>query len=151
MRESRQANCSFITYFLGQTRSAVFSLKNKREKKTSKDNKKAFSFLYTAEMLSQLRPAPRVTHTPCPRVPCHGTAMALAVCPQGLCVARPQRWVLACPCRPWHRSLCCLPLLQLGQTLPGMREGSLCSSALSAESHIQAALCWWGISARGTM
>ena len=153
MREPRQANCSFITYFLGQTRSAAFSLKNKRRKKNSKDNKKVFSFLYTAEMLSQLRAAPQMMHTPCPQAPCHGTAMALAVHPQGLCVACPQGWALACPRRPWYHSLCCVcPFCScLGPFTPGMREGPLRSSALCAERDIQAAPCWLGISARGTM
>lgn len=45
MKEPRQANCSFITYFPGQTRSVVFSLKNKRKKQPQKTAKKAFQFL----------------------------------------------------------------------------------------------------------
>lgn len=90
----------------------------KTKEKTSKDRKKAFSFPYTAESLSHLR------HTRCaPKG--YGTALAPAVCLQGLCVACPQ--MLACPHRPWH---CCVwyfcgclisyPLLACG-IFPGVR------------------------------
>lgn len=121
-------------------------LSETKEKKPSKDNKNPFSILYTAEMLSQLRPAPRVMPTLCPQVPCHGTATALAVCPGGLWVGCPQGWVLACPRRPWHRSLCCVCPVPWLPWPVRPRDAGGCPVLLStqAERHIQAVLRWGG-------
>lgn len=118
MKEPRQANCSFITYFPGQTRSAVFSLKNKREKTTSKDSKEAFSVPFTAEMLSELR------HTWCSP----GAVAQHCVSPGALSGLSPQTMALL-PRWVWHLWGCLIPhsLLPSGM-LPGL---SACAVALN--------------------
>lgn len=94
MKEPRQANCSFITYFPGQTGSAVFSLKNKRKKQPQKTAKKPFHFLTQQRCCLS-------SGTPGVLPECRGTVLALAVSPGALCGLSP---MLACPHRPRH---CC--------------------------------------------
>lgn len=74
MKEPRQANCSFITYFPGQTGSAVFSLKNKRKKQPQKPAKKPFHFLTQQRCCFS-------SGTPGVLPKGRGTALALAVSP----------------------------------------------------------------------
>lgn len=52
MREPRQANCSFITHFLGQTSSAVFSQKQKEKKNLKRQQNPIFNSLHSRDAVS---------------------------------------------------------------------------------------------------
>lgn len=82
MREPRQANCSFITYFLGQTRSAVFSLKkrNRKDKKKKRKKKRTIKkLLHSRDAIC--RGVPWVIRTRVLPSSCATGRVALATCP----------------------------------------------------------------------
>jgi len=149
VREQRQANCHFITYFLGQTRSAVFSLRKERKNIPQKRTRKAFLFLPTAEMLG---PAPRVMHIPCaPQAPCDSDGSG-RVSPGALRVLSPGRGAGLSPQTVAPLPCCVCPFCScLGPSTPGVREGPCAPQHSASVSHIQAALCPQVIRAHGTM